>query len=247
MNITTQIGLLTELQCQIDFSSLGILLSQPITNDSRYDYISDINGTLYKIQCKTCEPTPSGDAIKFPCSNKNWNNGIRKTYKNDIDFFYTSYNQQGYLIPIDEAPSREMILRFSSRQPNNTNIKWAEDYKLEKMIIKIGGKISKIQKNTYSIKKSNSICIDCGDKISRKALRCKKCNNIYKLTLTSKKINIPEREELKEMIRNRSFLSLSKIYNVSDNAIRRWCDKYNIPRTKKKEIKSYSDEEWSVI
>lgn len=36
------------------------------------------------------------------------------------------------------------------------------------------------------------------------------------------------------------------IYNVSDNAIRKWCDKYDLSR-KSSEIKKFSDEEWLKI
>ena len=46
-------GLLTELRCELDFTNLGYVVSKPITADSRYDYIVDINGRLLKIQCKT--------------------------------------------------------------------------------------------------------------------------------------------------------------------------------------------------
>lgn len=46
-------GILTELQCQQDFIREGVLVSQPITQDSKYDYIVDILGKLYKIQCKS--------------------------------------------------------------------------------------------------------------------------------------------------------------------------------------------------
>ena len=43
-----------------------------------------------------------------------------------------------------------------------------------------------------------------------------------------------------------SFTAIGKKYNVSDNAVRKWCDKYNLPR-KASEIKKYSDEEWELI
>ena len=48
------------------------------------------------------------------------------------------------------------------------------------------------------------------------------------------------------MIRVEAFTSIAKRFGVSDNAIRKWCDKYNLPRTKK-EINSYTDEEWNNI
>lgn len=56
----------------------------------------------------------------------------------------------------------------------------------------------------------------------------------------------PLREELKEMIRTNSFVSIGKQYGVSDNAVRKWCDGYKLPR-RKRDIKEYTDEEWKDI
>jgi hypothetical protein len=54
------------------------------------------------------------------------------------------------------------------------------------------------------------------------------------------------RDKLKELIRSSSFVSIGRLFSVSDNAVRKWCDKYNLPR-KKAEISQYSDEEWEKI
>lgn len=54
------------------------------------------------------------------------------------------------------------------------------------------------------------------------------------------------RADLKYKIRHQSFLSIAGEYDVSDNAIRKWCDKYHLPR-KKTVIQTYSDEEWEQI
>ena len=54
------------------------------------------------------------------------------------------------------------------------------------------------------------------------------------------------REELKELIRNYPFTKIGNNFGVTDNAIRKWCDKYFLPRTKR-DIKKYSDEEWELI
>jgi len=48
------------------------------------------------------------------------------------------------------------------------------------------------------------------------------------------------------MIRKIPFTQIGKTFNVSDNAIRRWCEKYHLPKTKT-EIKKYTDEEWEKI
>lgn len=55
--------------------------------------------------------------------------------------------------------------------------------------------------------------------------------------------NCPNRDTLKNEIRIHSFSTLSKKYGISDNAIRKWCKKYNLP-SKSYEIKQYTDKEW---
>lgn len=56
-----------------------------------------------------------------------------------------------------------------------------------------------------------------------------------------------DRATLKYKIRNQSFESIAKEYHkTSGNAIKKWCDYYNLPRLKS-EIKKYTDEEWDKI
>lgn len=89
--------------------------------------------------------------------------------------------------------------------------------------------------------------------------KCDYCGKIFKTTRKEQKYCNqecfhqayykcihPSREELKEKIRKTSFTQIGREYGVSDNAVRKWCSKYNLPRTVK-EIKSYSDEEWLKI
>lgn len=60
------------------------------------------------------------------------------------------------------------------------------------------------------------------------------------------KSKIPPREILKEQIRHIPFVQIGKIYDVTDNAIRKWCKKYNLPN-KSTEIKNISEEDWLKI
>jgi Zn finger protein HypA/HybF involved in hydrogenase expression len=90
-------------------------------------------------------------------------------------------------------------------------------------------------------KNIENFCIDCGAPITKESLRCGKCN-----ALNNRVAKRPNREQLKQLIRTTSFLSIGKQFNVSDNAVRKWCDSYNLPR-KKEDIKNYSDEEWGKI
>lgn len=72
-------------------------------------------------------------------------------------------------------------------------------------------------------------------------MRCRDC--AAKQQITEKPLT---REELKEKIRILPFTQIAKEQNVSDNAIRKWCISYNLP-SKKKDINSYSDEDWKKI
>ena len=56
----------------------------------------------------------------------------------------------------------------------------------------------------------------------------------------------PSREILKQLIRTTPFTHIAQHYGVTDNAIRKWCDAYSLPR-KATEIKKFSDEEWEKI
>ena len=48
------------------------------------------------------------------------------------------------------------------------------------------------------------------------------------------------------MIREIPFVTIGSLYNKTDNAVKKWCDKYNLPR-RKKDIKAISDNDWINI
>lgn len=88
-------------------------------------------------------------------------------------------------------------------------------------------------------------CIDCGTEINRQSQRCMEC--FKKFNKQQKIDNYPmSREELKIMIRTLPFTKIGEKYHCTDNGIRKYCDGYNLPRTKK-EINKFSDEEWALI
>ena len=246
MEKNIQAGLLTELSCQYDFSKFGIVLYAPITTDSRSDFIAEVNGYFLKIQCKSCTVSADGNSFTFSTCSKNWNTKIIKTYEGQIDYFYTCHEGQGYLIPISETGKKAKTLRLFAIDENNPSINWAKDYEFEKVLKSIDPSIEKFVQNTAKEKKK-FFCVDCGQEISRKATRCKKCASLMKSEQAKQAVKSEiSRGELKAMIRTRAFTSIAKDFGVSDNAIRKWCDKYNLPRTKR-EINKYTDEEWNNI
>lgn len=96
--------------------------------------------------------------------------------------------------------------------------------------------LRKIMKSPRNIK-----CIDCGKEITPGAQRCVACMN-----KSQRIVERPSRELLKNLVRTKSFVEIGKIYGVADNSIKKWCVAEGIP-SKKKDIKTYSDEEWALI
>lgn len=114
----------------------------------------------------------------------------------------------------------------------------------------------------------SGLCVSCSHKYKRKNAKtrynnrikiicpcCKTnlmnststmCESCYNKNRIEKLYNIISRDNLKELIRSKPFTSIAEMYKVSDNAIRKWCDKYNLPR-KTSEIRKYTDDEWKHI
>ena len=142
IEITQQKGTLTELHCILDLTELGIRTLTPTDEASKYDVVADLNGKFIRIQCKTStwvtdtkEPQVAF-YISTSCITTNTKQTIRHLYsKNDIDYFYTYFQNQGYLVSINEANGATFRWRYeypSSGQKQNIHI--ADEYKIERVI-----------------------------------------------------------------------------------------------------------------
>lgn len=106
------------------------------------------------------------------------------------------------------------------------------------------GKVGYNENLSYPLRKKEIkkyFCEKCGKEIIKGSKFCIECSNVERRI-----VDRPSREELKQLIRIKPFTHIGKIFKVSDNAIRKWCITYNLPKTKK-EINSYSDEDWNNI
>jgi len=106
------------------------------------------------------------------------------------------------------------------------------------------GKIWYDEKLDYPLRKKDKIspskiCPICGGIKDKDASLCLSC---YRASLTKP----VTREELKDLIRTTPFTTIAKKYNVTDNAIRKWCIGYKLP-SKKKEISAISDKDWEKL
>lgn len=128
-------GKITELAVANSFLELGYQVCQPLVSDSRYDFIVDINGQLLKIQVKTSTLSEDEDYFYFATSTSHTNTKgtINHSYTSDeIDYFATMYQNECYIIKVDECGSRQQRLRLKpTKNGQIQGIKFAKDYKLK--------------------------------------------------------------------------------------------------------------------
>ena len=126
-------GNLTEMQCMSAFIENNCSVSIPYGDNSKYDFIADVNGRLLKIQVKTASKRDD-ESIKFSCRTTHVNcSGVKNVKYNsdDVDFFATYWNRTCYLVPVNEC-SAEKTLRFGAPKNGQTKgICLAENYRLD--------------------------------------------------------------------------------------------------------------------
>jgi len=117
-----------------------------------------------------------------------------------------------------------------------------EDFKMsEEDIKKLRDKLLEVDEDNKKTIKTKRLrktkkCQDCEKIISESAKRCNKCAGIAK-SGNNRKVERPSKEELEKMIKEMSWTAIGKMYNVSDNAVRKWAKSYNIIWKKRKHRK----------
>lgn len=230
-----------ELARKIGYKSYSGDLSQILKNK-----IFELNlSTNHFERDKTKDITRTFDNIF--CSNSTADQKtLRKWY---FDGHYTPYSCKicGQL-PVWNG--KELVLTLDHINGNNhddrlENLRWVCP-NCDRQLDTFGGK-------NISKKNNKKYCFDCGIEIGKKSTYCKKCSpkhrkNLYEVKL--KKSVLYEsgitRDRLKDLVRQKSFVDIGKIYDVSNTTIKEWCKKFNLP-FRKKEIELYTDNEWENI
>ncbi len=122
------------------------------------------------------------------------------------------------------------------------NLRWVCPNCNQQLETTNGSNIKRLRQAGILGKTKKYYCQDCGKELSSaSATRCAEC-----ASKVSRIVERPNREELKNLIRAKSFTSIGVQFGVADNTIRKWCKAENLPSTKK-DISQYSDEEWIKI
>lgn len=139
---TKILGNATEMECMLECMKLGVQVSIPFGEDSRYDFIMDYNGKLYRLQSKHCSEIVDDSnkvvAVKFKTVRQSGSNAsihTRTKYtKEEIDYFSTSYEGKCYLVPVEQC-SNEKILRIKPPKNGQTKgISFLENYELSEVL-----------------------------------------------------------------------------------------------------------------
>lgn len=170
------------------------------------------------------------------CGYNKCNRALHLHHINSEDKNFTISNKNYYAWEKLENELKKCVLVCS-----NCHMEIEDGIKSSPNISSFNKEIFDMYLDEIQNKKIGKVCIDCGKPIDYKATRCVSCSNKHR-QITDR----PTRNELKILIRTTPFTKIGLKYGVSDNAIRKWCENYNLPK-KSSEIKKYSDEEWELI
>ena len=96
------------------------------------------------------------------------------------------------------------------------------------------------QTENYGMKKIKPVnfCENCKNPINRNRKKCRDCFNDPKYKnkrinkennrIKTRKVVRPSKEELEQLINTTPMTAIGKMFNVSDNAVRKWAKYYNI-------------------
>ena len=128
-------GYLTEQKCFVKCLEAGYIISKPLFDNARYDFILDTGNKLLRIQVKTSAWNEDHSAFSFngysQHSTGNGNKRMKYT-KAEVDYFMTEKDNIFYLYPAEEQGFVSRVLRITSKQ-NQSSIKWAKDYGFEEV------------------------------------------------------------------------------------------------------------------
>lgn len=249
--MTTQTkGITTELRCQLDFVSRGYQVLLPLGEGCVYDVAVALGNKIIRIQCKTARwATDTKESntcfhISMIRQTTNTKCTIKHKYTPDeIDYFYTWFNGQSYLIPIiEDGPS---VMRFRYEIPkygsaSDTNLE--SEYRFDNFFPPI---VEDVRAENHNAKRAGGHCIKCGAPTYKEGSMCIACKVAESSFRTIELREMPIRL-LKEKICNETFTDIGKQYGVTENSVKKICKMRGLPY-RRHDINNMSDEDWEKL
>lgn len=136
-----QKGILTELLCITELSSIGCTISTPYGDNARYDMIADYKHNLIRIQCKTARKVQDGVyRVHNRSAHCNMTRVLNIRYtKEDADFIGTYFDKKCYLIPIDGLGVEITLRTKKTKNHQSIGVKYADRYEARKILKELYG------------------------------------------------------------------------------------------------------------
>lgn len=148
-----------------------------------------------------------------------YKNGI--AYRKSVHFLVASSflkNDNGYT---------EIHHKDHNRSNNSyDNLEWCtHEYNMQESVVNKYGEY----KDSHDLYETHK-CKDCGKPIRYKSVYCKSCCNKHIKRIYSQGRPLKREEVIKSLkLTNGNFTKSSKYFNMTDNALRKWCKKYDLP------------------
>lgn len=226
---------------QIEFSPLYYInkSGNSVLKKCNPDYYIIINNTMYHRSHKYGKPEKELDENIF-CIKNNMIFRKMKIYKNNVG--YNAVKISGKHLYVHRLVYRTFVGVIPSNMEIN-HIDHNKDNNSLKNLELLTHSENQIKSAKFYGKAIKPRCKCCGKKMNHnsKSVYCKKCNkkkgiiNKRKYTPNFKlrKVSRPDKKTLIELILTISFLEIGRKYNVSDNAVRKWCKYYDLPFRKR--------------
>ena len=217
------------------YGSNGYTVSVPLNDTQDYDLIVDKGDKLQRVQVKCTGCLDEYGRYSVSLRSCGGTNGAVYKYLQDTNVdivFVVCTNGWMFEIPKKDITQRNVLHVYGIENSVNSTYKYLVQYCMndpEVTMIRI--KEPSIRKTQ---EKPKNHCIECGKQISKRAIRCVECNRKYQKSLTSWTEDVrdgrPSKEELAKLLKaNTPFRKIGRMYDVTDNSVRKWCKKYGLP------------------
>lgn len=136
MDVQSQ-GNMTEHRCFMKCIESGFIVSKPLFNNARYDFILDTGNSLYRIQVKSSRWV-NDEHSRFEFNGYSQHatgkSNKRMKYTNkEIDYFMTEHEGEYYLYPASKNGFTSKSLRVKPTK-QSVGVEYASDYSFDKVV-----------------------------------------------------------------------------------------------------------------